>query len=283
MMIEIPNQSSIEFRLAVCSWSLHPQSPESLCDLLEQIGIRRVQLALSPILRQPEIWAESFDVLRERGIEIVSGMMQPVGEDYSTLESIARTGGLRPDEKWTENREHAADMADLAAAHGISLITLHAGFLPEIRDDPERLRLIRRLQVIADLFGSQRISIGLETGQESAETLLDVLDAVARPNVCVNFDPANMILYGMGDPIESLRLLAPRVRQIHVKDALPTKRPGEWGEEVPVGQGAIDWPTFLEIAMAIDPPANLVIEREAGEDRVGDVRAAHRHIARCRS
>jgi L-ribulose-5-phosphate 3-epimerase len=283
MTADLPESCSIKSRLAVCSWSVQPATPGDLCDACESIGIQRVQLALSPLLRRPNAWVGIFDVLRDRGIEVISGMMEPIGEDYSTLESIARTGGLRPDETWSENREHAAELADLAVAHSISLVTLHAGFLPEERDDPERSRMIRRLQIIADLFGSQRISVALETGQESAETLLEILDAVARPNVGVNFDPANMILYGTGDPIEALRALAPRVMQVHIKDALPPKCPGEWGEEVPVEEGAVDWEAFLDMVLAVDPQVNLVIEREAGEARVRDIRQAQERLVRLAS
>jgi L-ribulose-5-phosphate 3-epimerase len=271
--------SPIESRLAVCSWSVRPTSPGNLCDALDSIGIRRVQLALSPILREPAIWTETFGILRDRGIETVSGMMQPIGEDYSTLESITRTGGLRPDEHWSENRNHAAAIANLAAEHDIRLITLHAGFMPKSHDDPERWRMIERLRHVADVFDHHGVTLGLETGQETAATLLDVLDEIARPNVAVNFDPANMILYGKGDPIDALRTLSQRVRQVHIKDALPSKAPGEWGEEVSVGEGAVDWRAFLEIAMRIDPPIDFVIEREAGKDRIGDIRQARNDLA----
>lgn len=268
---------TLDGRLAVCSWSVRPGSPDELCQALEVIGLHRVQLALSPLLREPERWGDVFERLRDRGIEVVSGMMQPIGEDYSTLESIARTGGLRPDETWAENREHAAELADLAAVNGVSLVTLHAGFLPEVRENAERQRMIRRLQIIADLFGSHRIGLGLETGQESAETLLEVLDDIARPNVSVNFDPANMILYGKGDPITALRRLGPRTRQVHIKDALPADRAGEWGREVPVGEGAVDWPALFEIAYSIHPPIDFVIEREAGDERQRDIHTAREH------
>src|SRR6185369_16319577 len=106
-----------------------------------------------------------------------------------------------------------------------------------------------------------------ETGQEKAPTLLGVLSELDCPNVGVNFDPANMILYGKGDPVESLRLLASHVRQIHVKDAFPTLKPGTWGREVPAGQGAVDWDAFFEAALALPRQVHFVIEREAGQDR----------------
>ena len=68
--------------------------------------------------------------------------------------------------------------------------------------------------------------LGLETGQETAVVLLQVLAKLARANVAVNFDPANMILYDKGNPIEALQVLGPWVRQVHIKDARKTRTPG---------------------------------------------------------
>ena len=90
----------------------------------------------------------------------------------------------------------------------------------------------------------------------------------------VNFDPANMILYAMGDPVAAVRVLAPRIAQVHIKDAIATKVAGTWGSEVRAGTGAVDWNAFLAALGAVAAPVRLVIEREAGEDRVGDIRAA---------
>ena len=87
-----------------------------------------------------------------------------------------------------------------------------------------------------------------------------------------------MILYGMGDPIDGLRLLADRTVQIHVKDALPAEVPGTWGSEVPVGSGAVDWSAFFDVVEAMDRPVDLVIEREAGDARVADIITARKLI-----
>ena len=94
----------------------------------------------------------------------------------------------------------------------------------------------------------------------------------------MNFDPANMILYGMGDPIEAIRLLAPRVVQVHAKDALPTETPGTWGLETPLGQGAVDWAEFMPEVLGIAPAVDVVIEREGGDDRSGDIEIARRFL-----
>ena len=261
-------------RLAVCSWSLQPADPADLVRHLSTLQLPRVQLALSPVISDPPVWGDGVAILRHRGIRIVSGMMTTAGEDYSTLQAIAETGGVRPDSTWPANRDHARAVADLAADNGIRLVTFHAGFLPEDPGDPERSKLIDRLREIADMFSERGLELGLETGQETADTLLEALAELDRPNVGVNFDPANMILYGKGDPVESLTKLVGRVKQIHIKDAIPTAEPGTWGSEVAAGQGEVDWLSFFAVALTIDPPVNFVIEREAGEDRMGDIAAA---------
>src|SRR3974390_1230450 len=111
--------SPIADRLAVCSWSLHPDSPEELHEKLQATAIRRVQLALDPLRLAPDKWGHTQPFFREKGIAIVSGMFGCVGEDYSTLESIRVTGGLAPDRTWEQNWR---DMqATAALAHELGL------------------------------------------------------------------------------------------------------------------------------------------------------------------
>lgn len=261
-------------RIAVCSWSLQPDGPQHLCELLDRLDIRAVQLALNPIVVAPALWAGAIDLLCGAGCTIVSGMMNMTGEDYSTLDSIGATGGVRPDQHWDENLRLARDVAALAGRSGIGLVTFHAGFLPEVRDDPERQTMVERLCTIADVFADRGVNVAFETGQETADTLLEVLSDIDRETVGVNFDPANMILYGKGDPVDALRSLSSWVRQVHIKDALPAETPGQWGTEVPAGQGDVDWPAFFEVAETLDPPAHYIIERETGDERISDIRTA---------
>jgi sugar phosphate isomerase/epimerase len=205
-------------------------------------------------------------------------MMAMKGEDYSTLQSIALTGGVRPDETWVENLAHAQVVADIAARERINLVTFHGGFIPHVSTDHRRGLILDRLGTLADLFQSRGIALALETGQETAATLIEALEDLSRPNVGVNFDPANMILYGMGDPVQALGMLTPWIRQVHIKDALPATTPGSWGCEVPVGMGAVDWPRFFSIVSDLPTAVNLVIEREAGAQRHDDIGRARRVI-----
>ena len=263
-------------RLGVCSWSLQPKSTAELVGTLQKLDLPLVQLALDPVIEQPEAFGDAIQVIREAGMRIASGMLEAVGEDYSTLQTIQRTGGVRSDEHWPATRARAAKVAALAADSEIPLVTMHAGFIPHDAADPDRRIVLDRLREVADLFAVRGVQLGLETGQETAETLLDALDALDHPGVGVNFDPANMILYGMGDPVEAIRRLAPRVVQIHAKDATPTATPGTWGAEVRLGTGTVDWSSFLPEVRSLVPPVDVIIEREAGDTRSEDVSSARR-------
>jgi sugar phosphate isomerase/epimerase len=270
---------ALKERLAVCSWSLQPATPEALIQNLRDIGIPAVQLALDPLREQPAVWGRFRELAAQNGVTIVSGMFGTVGEDYSTMETIRRTGGVVPDATWEQNWRNIQATASLASGLGLRLVTFHAGFLPHEESDPEFAKLLSRIDQIAALFARNGIDLGFETGQESAETLRSFLQKLGRPNVGVNFDPANMILYDKGNPIEALRTLGPWLKQCHLKDALRTKVTGAWGEEVVVGTGEVDWVAFFRALGELRYQGHCCIEREAGTQRVADIQAAQKFVA----
>jgi sugar phosphate isomerase/epimerase len=268
----------IENRLAVCSWSLQAANPRVLAEKLGSTGISRTQLALDPLRENPAVWGESQAVLKQAGITIISGMFGCVGEDYSTLDTIRATGGIAPDETWEQNLENIRATVEIATALGLKLVTFHAGFVPHDPADPDFAKMTQRLAAVAEIFAAADMEVGLETGQETAAGLAALLEALKKPEVVVNFDPANMLLYGKGDPIEAVRVLAPWIRQVHVKDANPSAVPGTWGEEVAVGTGQVDWPAFFTTLAEVGFAGDLVIEREAGDQRVADIRTARQVV-----
>ena len=268
------NIPPLQQRLAVCSWSLQPENPRQLVDQLKAIGIHRLQLALDPLRTQPQTWSSIPELCAQNQIEIVSGMFGTVGEDYSTLESIRLTGGILPDSTWDENWENIQVIADLAGKLRLPLVTFHAGFLPHDENDPEFEKLQHRVRLVADVFAAKNIHLAFETGQEAADALRRFLEKLGRHTVGVNFDPANMILYDKGNPIDALRTLKPWLRQCHIKDANRTRTPGTWGEEVVTGTGQVDWRVFFSTLLEQQFAGYLAIEREAGNQRLQDIRTA---------
>lgn len=163
---------------------------------------------------------------------------------------------------------------------GLKLVSFHAGFLPHEPKDPSYAKLVDRIRKVVQLFAQSGITLAMETGQETADTLRSFLQNLKEPNLGVNFDPANMILYDKGEPVAALKTLAPWIKQCHIKDANRTKKPGTWGEEVVVGTGQVNWNGFFETLADAKFAGNGCIEREAGNQRVADIRSAQTYVSK---
>jgi len=257
---------------------LQPATPQELVAAVKATGLDRVQLDLDPLRESPDAWSSTPALLQDAGIEVVSGMFRTVGEDYTTMETIRVTGGVAPDATWEQNKANIAATVPIAKQLGMKLVTFHAGFLPHDENDPAFTSLAQRLRDVADMFAAEGIGVGLETGQETAPALRDLLQVLERPTLSVNFDPANMVLYDKGDPIDALRTLGPWIGQVHIKDGIRTKVTGEWGEEVVVGTGDVDWAAFFSALNDVGFTGDLCIEREAGTTRVDDIAAARKLV-----
>jgi L-ribulose-5-phosphate 3-epimerase len=263
-------------QLGVCSWSLLATSADDLAAKVKAVGVKKVQMALTAHREDAGLWDGVDEKLAEVGARVVSGMFGTIGEDYTSPQTIHKTGGFVPDQHWEGNLQIAKNAAKAGKKLGLATISTHAGFLPASKSDPNFKKLADRIATVAKVLGEVGIDLLFETGQETAETLLQFLDALdsrGAANTGVNFDPANMILYDMGDPVESLRKVMPRVQQLHIKDANHTTTPGQWGNEVVVGTGEVDWPAFMRVVAGADYTGDHIFEREAGDSRVADIKA----------
>jgi sugar phosphate isomerase/epimerase len=217
---------------------------------------------------------------RASGLSIHTMFVGFDGQSYADLPSIRRTVGL----VLPEFREHRARVAllysDLAAELGVTALAAHIGFVPHEPSHPDYRPLVESVRRIADHYADRGQSFHLETGQEPAAVLERFLQDVGRPNVGVNFDPANMVLYGTDDPLAALTRLAAHVRGLHCKDGLPPAGPGMLGTEVAIGQGAVDFPALVRTLRAIGYRGPLVIEREHGPHVLDNVAAARRYLQR---
>ena len=190
-------------QIAVCSWSLQPKNPIDLVTKVQTCGLKNVQLALNPLIAN-KTWDDVSTILEDSGIDILSGMLEASGEDYTSLETIAQTGGVRQDMSWKDTFDNAQRVAARAAELNLDLVTFHAGFFPE-ENYLERQKMIDRLGKILECFSSYGVDIAFETGQETPTNLISILKEINHSTLGVNFDPANMILYGKGDPIEAIQ------------------------------------------------------------------------------
>jgi len=267
--VSTPNSAPAREPLAlgVCSWSLQVKNVPELEGFLDELGVDVVQIACGD--PHHASWDEGDDMpraARAAGFLMTGAMLGFPGEDYTPPQTIQKTGGFGDPSLRAERLERLEWGIDRTVALGLSDLTLHAGFLPPV-GSPERSSLLDTLARAGDLAGRRGVTLAFETGQETAELLRRTLDDLKSPHLKVNFDPANMLLYDMGDPIEALRLLGPDIRSVHVKDARRPKVAGTWGEEVPLGEGEVDIKRFVQTLKSIGYTGSLVVEREVGDQR----------------
>ncbi len=189
------------------------------------------------------------------------------GESYADIPTVENTVGLVPPTTRDARFMEMCDISDFATHLDCQVVALHLGFVPHDTGSQAYRDIVHCTQLLCNHCRSNAQNLHLETGQESADALIQFIDDVACDNLFVNFDPANMILYGTGEPIASLRKLGDRVRSVHCKDATWATQPGqEWGQEVPLGQGDVDMTRYLTTLAEIGYEGPLTIEREIPQD-----------------
>jgi sugar phosphate isomerase/epimerase len=260
--------------IGVCSWSLRANDTGELISMMRQANLSHLQLSIGPLLGMDESARKAqMDQLTDAGITITAGMISFPGEDYSTIARIRQTGGFLPNELWNERREMAAMAGRICKAFDIKSLSTHIGFVP-ISSGEQYKTMIDRVSEIAGLLEQEGVSLLMETGQEHAPELLQFINDI-RHNVFVNFDPANMLLYGAGDPIDAVATLGRHIGHVHVKDAKESDQPGiTWGTEVPFGTGDVPVNDFVNELHRVGYRGPLVIERESGTARLKDVQFA---------
>jgi sugar phosphate isomerase/epimerase len=246
---------------------------------VQSFGLRAGQLGFPgelPLEGAAEKWDEALKAAR---FTVTTAVCSFVGEDYADIPTVARTVGLVPPATRGERVERIKAVSDVARKLGIDSVACHIGFVPHNQEN-SLYKEIRHttLELCRYCHGNgQRFT--LETGQEPAKVLLRFIEDVHHPALCINFDPANMILYGTGDPIEALGQLSQYVISVHCKDGdWPDKgRPEALGEERPLGEGQVDLPAFIAKLKEIGYRGVLAIEREGNltkEQRDSDIRKA---------
>ncbi len=245
---------------------------------VKHFGLRAGQLGFPGSLSldgAAERWDEALTA--ERFIA-TTAVCSYVGEDYSNVPTVQATVGLVPAGTRAERIARTKAVSDVARKLGIDSVACHIGFIPEAPDDHTYSELREVTRNVCDYCANNGQSFTLETGQEPAKVLLRFIEDVGRKNLKINFDPANMILYGTGDPLDALELLGKHVVSVHCKDAdWPSMdTPGALGVERALGEGSVDFPGFFSKLKETGYRGVLSIEREGAEpeERVRDIRQA---------
>ncbi len=183
------------------------------------------------------------------------------------------TLGIVPEEYRAERLIALKGWADFAKKVGAPAIITHCGFIPENMTDPAYPGVVDAIAEIAGYCNDLGLGFWFETGQETPVVILRTIQKVGLPNMGINLDPANLLMYGKGNPIDSLDVFGQYVRNIHVKDGMCPTDGEELGKEVPAGEGLVRFPEFISKLKRIGYTGELIIEREIeGEEQIRDIR-----------
>ena len=246
---------------------------------VQSLGVQCGQLGVPGDLELTDEFAAGWkSALEQAQFPVVTVFAAYNGENYADIPTVQRTVGFIPRDTRREREQRTYQVIDFAAAIGVGSFACHIGFVPEDTTHPDYIDVREMVRRVADHAAKNKQTFALETGQEPAHVLQHFLKDVDRANVGINFDPANMVLYGTGDPIEALTVLGPQVVSVHVKDGdWPNRnQPGALGTERPLGQGAVGISRFVAKLKEIGFRGPLNIEREAEnqQERIADIRKA---------
>ncbi len=237
-------------------------------DVISEFRVPTIQLhAPHPDKRNQESAAQLEAQLSEMGVKCTAVFGGFEGESYADIPTVVKTVGLVPAETRQSRLDEMFQIADFAKWLGCNTVALHLGFIPHDPSAEGYSEIVDVTRQLCDHCAANKQYLHLETGQETAEGLLEFIGQVDRDNLKINFDPANMILYGTGQPIDALRAVGQHVRSVHCKDGTWSDKPGEtWGAEVPLGQGDVNIRDYLTTLKEIGYNGPLTIEREIPQD-----------------
>lgn len=235
--------------------------PRQALEAVKSLGIHTIQISKLPDrFYTPEGAKEFATMMHDTGIHAVSVVAVYDGESYKDQDSVRATVGFLPADQVEARLAYTRKCIDFAAALGIKIVTFHVGYIPSNPADPTYQRLVRNVSDVAAYAAQHGVTISLETGQESAAELLRFINKITTARIHVNFDTANLVLYGRDNPPQALRELLSHVTSVHVKDGLPPVNPHLLGKEMPLGEGQAHVKECLRILQDANFHGPLIIE-----------------------
>ncbi len=274
-----------DLEIGVMFWA--GRDPMETVREVKTLGVRCGQLGVAgqvPMNDAAETsWKAALDA---ENFTLVTVFAAYNGESYADIPTVQRTVGFIPPATRAEREARTIELSDFAAKLGVGSIACHIGYVPEDTSHPDYVAVREMVRRICDHAARHHQTFALETGQEPAHTLLHFIRDCARDNLKINFDPANMILYGTGDPIEALGILAAHVVSVHAKDGdwPPKGVAGALGTERPLGQGSVGMERFVAKLREIGYRNPMNIEREVEDfsQRLADIRMGVQLLERIR-
>ena len=214
-----------------------------------------------------------------------------LGLEISAISAWGGNVDLCESEGAEENVANGRDLLALATDLGCGIWQAHVGIMPRETSDPTWQVLVDNMGQIAEHGEKVGACLAIETGPEPPFVVKRLIDTIGSEAIRVNYDPANLILWppglvarGLAEsydkeeamrdfmPTEGVKLLGEYTVHTHAKDAL-VHEDGQ-RQEVPLGTGWVEWKRYVDLLREAGYDGYFAIERETGEDPVGDIRRA---------
>ena len=253
------------------------QDPDSSMAKVHDLGLPTCQAFVDDF--KPGLAERLRKALDKHAIEATSLVVGGPGKEIWDFYQGPLTIGLVPRETRAARIAHIKKASDFAKQCGIPAVQTHCGFIPENPNDDLYRETVMAMREVAAYCKGNGQNFRYETGQETPITLVRAIQDVGLDNQGVNFDLANLILYGKANPVDAIELLGPFVQGIHAKDGLWPTNPSELGEEVPIGKGKVNFPRIISRLKELNYGGAVTIEREiSGARQLEDVRAAKAYL-----
>jgi L-ribulose-5-phosphate 3-epimerase len=252
-------------------------NPEPAIKHVHDLGFPTCQLVIEAF--DDGTVAKLRDALAKHGVEATAAVaVGPPPETYDFYQGPL-TIGLVPRQYREVRTTRIKQVSDFAKKAGIPGVQTHCGFLPENPNEPLYAEAVKAIRTVAEYCKHNGQTFRCETGQETPITLVRAIKDVGLGNVGVNFDVANLILYGKANPLDAVELLAPYIMGIHAKDGLYPTDPKQLGREVPIGQGKVNFPALIALLKKVGYQNAVTIEREIeGAEQAKDILAAKAYL-----
>lgn len=182
------------------------------------------------------------------------------------------TIGLVPAAYRFQRIQELKNASDFAEKIGVDRVITHVGFLPENPDHPDFNGTVSALRNLCQYMKAKKQYFLFETGQETPVTMLRTIQAIGTDNLGINFDTANLILYGKANSLDALDVFGKYVMDTHIKDGFYPTDGLHLGKEAPAGEGKANIPAVIRRLDELGYTGAFTIEREiSGDQQIKDI------------